>query len=258
MKPIIYRLIEIPTYPNAHSGFTLRNRQSLLMATSILRRRVYPLVAYSGIAGYVQKRLWAKVQRGVSRGSSSSSSGGVDWRSGTALAARCGVFNIYLMWCFDISWHQHARATQQRNELITCISKQNTHTHKNVKETTNETYKMKKRSDYLNEMIFWIEKWPPGIWDKIKRPVQTANSEQRTANGGQRDRPTDRPTARLSVTGHHAGYLDLGLALGPHHWGATRTQKYNNKQNEKKQSQITHKICAACVVTNFVRSRALS
>lgn len=46
------------------------------------------------VSGYKQKMLWAKVQRGVSQGNGG---GRVDWRSGTALAARCSVFNIYLM-----------------------------------------------------------------------------------------------------------------------------------------------------------------
>lgn len=48
------------------------------------------------------------------------------------------------------------------------------------RKTKNKKMKRKKKhrqADYLNEMILWIEKWPPGIWDKIKRVCLANQSE---------------------------------------------------------------------------------
>lgn len=88
---------------------------------------------------------------------------------------------------------------------------------KEKRKTKQKTENWKKntgrQADYLNEMILWIEKWPPGIWDKIKR-VCLANQSEPNQAEPKRTLPNwtvpsaapgrVRP-ARLSVTVHHCG-----------------------------------------------------
>lgn len=103
-------------------------------------------------------------------------------------SGRGGPFAWRIQHLFDVMFWYFLTPTRDGdaahwNELIMCISKQNTRKKRNTQRNTkNKTKKWKKKkkhrqADYLNEMILWIEKWPPGIWDKIKRVCLANQSE---------------------------------------------------------------------------------
>lgn len=101
-------------------------------------------------------------------------------------SGRGGPFAWRIQHLFDVMFWYFLTPTRDGdaahwNELITCISKQNTRK-KEIPKEKRKTKKWKKKkkhnqADYLNEMILWIEKWPPGIWDKIKRVCLANQSE---------------------------------------------------------------------------------
>lgn len=94
----------------------------------------------------------------------------------------------------------------KRNELITCISKQKLVRNISQRQRT-RTQKQKRKpfekneADYLNEMILWIEKWPPGMRDNIKRLPKPSRTELTAQSPEVRglEFGVERP-ARLSVT----------------------------------------------------------
>lgn len=135
------------------------------------------------------ENFWPKGCKGVSFLGQQRFSG---QRSGVRGVAKEGAFAWCIQHLFDVMfWYfltptrdADRRATNvpqwKRNELITCISKQKLVRYINqLAATENPETKTpaQNEADYLNEMILWIEKWPPGMRDNIKRLPKPCRTE---------------------------------------------------------------------------------